>query len=79
MTLTIEGEEVDRLAEALAVLKRVGKMEAVKLALENELRRLDAALSVRERIRPFQQRIMARPSTGLQTDKAFYDWLSDES
>ncbi len=30
MTLTIEGEEVDRLAEALAALKRVGKMEAVK-------------------------------------------------
>jgi antitoxin VapB len=79
MTLTIESDEVDRLAEALAARTRVGKMEAVKLALENELRRLDAAQSVRQRIRPIQDRIMARPPTGLEADKAFYDWLSDES
>jgi antitoxin VapB len=51
----------------------------VKRALENELRRLDEAVPLRERLRPLQERIMARPSTGLEADKAFYDALSGEA
>jgi antitoxin VapB len=78
MALTILSEEVDRLAEALATARHIGKTEAVKLALENELRRTDAALALRERIRPIQDRIMARPPTGLEADKAFYDELSGD-
>jgi antitoxin VapB len=50
----------------------------VKLALENELRRLDEAVPLRERIRPIQQRVMARPVTGLAADKAFYDELNGD-
>ena len=78
MTLTIESDEVDRLAEALATRKQVDKTEAVKIALENELRRLDTAQSLKDRIRPIQERIMDRAPTGLAAGKAFYDWLSDE-
>ena len=44
MPLNIRSEEVNQLAEKLAARKRLNKTEAVKQALENELRRLDEAL-----------------------------------
>jgi antitoxin VapB len=78
MPLNIRSEEVNLLAEKLAARKRINKTEAVKLALENELRRLDEALPLRERIRPLCDRIMARPATGLEADKQFYDELSGD-
>ena len=78
MPLNIRSEEVNRLAETLAARKHINKTDAVKQALENELRRLDQALPLRERLRPLQDRVMARPATGLEADKAFYDELSGE-
>lgn len=78
MPLNIRSEEVNRLAETLAARKHVNKTDAVKQALENELRRLDQALPLRERLRPLQDRVTARPGTGLEADKAFYDDLSGE-
>ncbi len=78
MPLNIRSEEVNRLAETLAARRHINKTDAVKQALENELRRLDQALPLRERLRPLQNRIMARPATGLEADKAFYDDLSGE-
>ena len=79
MPLNVRSEEVNRLAERLAVRKHVTKTEAVKLALENELRHMDAAIPLRERLRPLQQRVLSRPATGLDADKAFYDELSGEA
>ena len=76
--LNVRSEEVNQLAEKLAARKHVNKTEAVRQALENELRRLDEAIPLRERMRPLQQRILARPSTGLEADKAFYDDLSGD-
>jgi antitoxin VapB len=78
MALNIRNEEVNRLAERLAARKRLNKTDAVKLALENELRRLEEAVPLRERLRAVQQRVQKRPATGLEADKAFYDDLSDE-
>ena len=78
MPLNVRSEEVNQLAEKLAARKNINKTEAVKLALENELRRLDEALPLKERLRPLQRRILARPPTGLEADKAFYDDLSGE-
>ena len=78
MALNIRSREVDALAGKLAVRKHINKTEAVKLALENELRRLDEALPLRERLRELQARVMARPATGLDADKAFYDDLSGD-
>ncbi len=76
MPLNIRNEAVSQLAEKLAVRKHLNKTEAVKLALENELRRMEQALPLRERVRPIQQRVLARPATGLEADKAFFDELS---
>src|ERR1700733_6345175 len=49
MPLNIRNETVNKLAAKLAVRKRMTKTEAVKTALENELRRLDQAVPLRER------------------------------
>ena len=64
MPLNIRSEEVNRLAGKLAARKHISKTDAVKLALENELRRLDEAQPLRERLRPLQERVLARPPTG---------------
>ncbi len=76
MALSIRSGEVNRLAERLAARKRLTKTDAVKLALENELRRLDEALPLKERLRALQERVSRRPATGLAADKAFHDELS---
>lgn len=78
MPLNIRNEAVNRLAARLAARARLTKSDAVKMALENELRRLDEALPLRDRLRPLQGRILARPATGRDADKAFYDELSGE-
>ena len=78
MPLNIRSDEVNRLAEAVAARLRSNKTEAVRRALAHELERLDRAVPLRDRLRPIQDRIRARPATGLAADKAFYDELSGE-
>lgn len=58
----------------LAEIKKVGLTEAVKLAVENELKRTPLI----ERIRPIQERVAAMGRSGLKADEAFYDSLNDE-
>jgi antitoxin VapB len=70
--------EFDQLAEKLVRQTHLTKTEAVKMALRNELDRLNAVLPLRERLRVLQERVMARPATGLQADKTFYDALSGD-
>jgi len=77
--LNIRNEAVNQLAEKLAARKHTSKTDAVKTALENELHRLDEAVPLRERLRPLQDRVLRRPATGLEADKAFYDELSGET
>ncbi len=74
MALHIRDEETDRLVRNLAEIKKLGLTETIKLAVENELKRVPLI----ERIRPIQDRIRARGRTGLKADKAFFDSLNDE-
>jgi antitoxin VapB len=76
MPLNIRNETVNQLAKKLAVRKHITNTDAVRMALENELRRLNKARPLRERLRPLQERVLARPATGLEADKAFYDELN---
>jgi antitoxin VapB len=76
--LNIRNETVNRLARKLATRKRVSKTEAVRLALENELRRSEGEDSLRARVRLLQERILARPPTELEADKKFYDELEGD-
>jgi len=79
MPFHIRDAEADELVRELARRRQIGLTEAVKLAVRNELRREDEAVPLRERLRPLQDRIAARPRTGLEADKAFYDELSGDS
>ncbi len=74
MPLNIRSEAVNQLARR----KHTNKTEAVRMALENELRLTDPSVSLRERVKPLQERVMARPDTGLAADKGFYDSLYEE-
>jgi antitoxin VapB len=76
MPLNIRSETVNALAEQLAERKHITKTDAVRIALENELHRLDEAVPLKERLRSLQERVLRRPATGLRADKAFYDSLS---
>jgi antitoxin VapB len=78
MPLNIRSEEVNRLAEKVAARRRTSKTEAVRVALQNELRRLDESIPLRQRLRALQDRVLSRPATGLAADKAFYDALSGD-
>jgi antitoxin VapB len=76
MPLNIRNEIVNQLAEQLAARRQVNKTEAVRIALQNELRRLDKAVPLRDRVRLLQEQVLSRPATGMEADKAFYDELS---
>ncbi|MCI4679037.1 type II toxin-antitoxin system VapB family antitoxin [Rhodoblastus acidophilus] len=78
MPLNIRNELVNQLAERLAAQKRVNKTEAVRIALENELRRASEALPLWERLKPLRERIAAYPDSGFEADKAFFDDLSGD-
>jgi antitoxin VapB len=79
MPLNIRSETVNQLAKELAARKHMNKTEAVKLALQNELRRIAETLPLRERLRPLQERVLARAATGFEADKPFYDEVSGNS
>jgi len=78
MSLNIRSEAVNQLAETLAARMATSKTDAVARALRNELQRLDDAVPLRERLRPIQSRVLSRPATGLEADKAFYDEISGD-
>lgn len=78
MSLNIRSEAVNQLAETLANRMATSKTDAVARALRNELQRLDDAIPLRERLRPIQNRVLSRPATGLEADKAFFDEISGD-
>lgn len=76
--LQIRNRRVVELATTLAERGRVTKTEAVRRALENELARIDGEKTLKERLKPIQERLAAVPRTGLKADKDFYDDLSGD-
>jgi antitoxin VapB len=76
--LQIRNPKVVELARKLAALRHSTKTEAVLRALENEVARIEGEKTLAERIKPIQDRIMSRPATGLEADKAFFDELSGD-
>jgi antitoxin VapB len=79
MPLHIRDEATTKLVRKLAARRGVGLTEAVRLAVEGELRREELSVPLRERIRPIQNRLAKHPLTGLAADKRFFDELSGES
>jgi antitoxin VapB len=79
MTLHIRDPETDELARTLASRQNISITDAVRRALANELRRLDEAVPLPERIAALRARVLAHPPTGLEADKVFYDQLSGDN
>ncbi len=83
--LQIRNRRVVELAAKLAAVRRSTKTDAVLHAFENELaasngrsRCAERVKTLAERVKPIQDRVMSRPATGLEADKAFYDDLSGD-
>lgn len=81
MSLYIRDAKVNELADE--VMRRLGtktKTEAVRLALENELKRTEASRTLAERIRPLQDRIAARrgPRNEEFDQKAYMDEMWED-
>lgn len=74
MAVHIRDEETERLVRNLASLKKLGLTEAIRVAVEGELKRIPLG----DRIRPIQDRIAAAGRNGPRADKAFFDELCGE-
>jgi antitoxin VapB len=77
MAFHVRDPETDALVRKLARQKGVGITQAVKLAVDAELRREERP-PLRERIRAIQDEVRSWPDTGLKADKAFFDELSGD-
>lgn len=73
MAFHIRDAATDSVVRELARVKGLGLTEAVKLAVEAELKREREKLPLRERIRPIQDEVASWGRTGLKADKAFLD------
>ena len=76
MAFHIRDKETDALVRKLARRKQVGLTQAVRLAVDAELRRLGDERPLRERLRDIADEIADYPDTGARADKAFFDELS---
>jgi antitoxin VapB len=78
MPFHIRDEATDKVVRELAAQTGLSLTDAVRLAAENELRRLrQAKQPLVERVRAIQSRALAFRPTGLRADKTFFDDLSD--
>ena len=78
MAMHITDPEIDRLVRQLAEARGISQSDAIKLAVQRELKNA----SLIERLRPLQDRILSqlredRPKTDAEW-KAFYDDLEGE-
>ena len=78
MTFYVKDKATDEAVRRLAKLKGKTLTETIREAVENEYHNIQNSRPLRERIRHIQDRVAARPKTGLEADKAFYDELSGQ-
>ena len=78
VALYVKSAEVDAMAARLAMLKRMSKTEAVRVALEHELERSQQGSEMVEAGLAFCRKVLATMQPGGQrADKAFIDSLYD--
>lgn len=77
MPFHIRDPETDALVRRLARKRGCGLTEAVKRAVDAELRREETA-PLAERLKALQDKALSRPATGQEADKPFFDWLSGQ-
>lgn len=76
MAFHIRDRETDALVRQLARKEKVGLKDAVKSAVRDRLKALEAQPSLHERLSEIAQEITRAPKTGKKADKRFFDELS---
>lgn len=79
MPLYINDDATTELVAKLAKQRGVSEQDAVRLAVQAELRRIAEAVPLRERIAAWRKDRKIPPRTGEKADKAFFDDLSGET
>jgi antitoxin VapB len=78
MPLYIKDDATAELVARLAKKCGISKQDAVRLAVQAELKRIAEAIPLRERITAWRREHPMPPPTGQKADKAFFDDLSAE-
>ena len=78
MPLYIKDDTTAELVAQLAKKCSISKQDAVRLAVQAELKRIAEAIPLRERIAAWRTEHPMPPRTGQNADKAFFDDLSGE-
>lgn len=79
MPFHVRDRETDTLVRTLSARTGKGLTDAVRLAVTNELKRLDDAIPLEERLAPLIASINARKiEPAIQSDKEFWDDLSGD-
>jgi antitoxin VapB len=76
MAFHIRDQETDALVRELARKEKVGLKDAVKDAVREKLKTLEAKPSLHERLSEIADEIARAPRTGKKADKKFFDTLS---
>ena len=80
MTIYIKDSETDKAVRQLAKLRGVSLTDAIRKAVEQALaeERAQQNEDFLAKIHELQKEVASYPPSGLEADKAFYDWLSGE-
>jgi antitoxin VapB len=78
MPLYIKDDATAELVTRLAKLRGLTKQAAVRLAVQAELDRAQAAIPLRARVQALRMTHPLPPATGQAADKAFFDDLSGD-
>ena len=77
MSFHVRDPKTDALVRELARKRGVGLTEAIRDAVDAELRRVESDTML-DKVHALQAEIAKRPRSGLKADKAFFDWLSGQ-
>lgn len=78
MAFSVKDEATDRAVRRLAKLRKVGLTEAIRMAVENELRHSGGEASLVQRLKAIGDRYARYKKTGKKADKAFFDDLGGQ-
>ncbi len=78
MPLHIKDNTTAALVAQLARLRGLSKQDAVRLAVQAELDRIEKGISLRARVQALRTTHPLPPHTGKNSDKEFFDDLSGE-
>lgn len=78
MSFHVRDPKTDAMVRELARKRGIGLTEAIKQAVEAELRQADSEPDFMQQVRRIQDEIASHGRTGLVADKAFFDDLSGQ-